>query len=146
MVTVEEAIETAKERIGVNLKVALKKELDKVLGNNRSGKNRWPRIANQITSALNRSIDFDVRGTQVIIHMNDYAKYLEWGTGVDGPEGKLIKAKTGKVMSWGSGNNKRFSKSTRGMRPSPFIRPVFHQQFLDLVIDSLVFELKKVTL
>ena len=143
MVTVEKAIETAKERIGINLSNALKKELDKVLGNNRSGQNRHARIPNQLTGALFRSIDFKVNGSIVTVSMNEYAKYLEWGTGIDGPEGKMIKSD--KTMAWGSGKNKRFAKSTKGMRPSPFIRPVFHQQFMDIVLDSLVYELGQVT-
>lgn len=53
-----------------------------------------------------------------------YALYVEMGTGLYGPRHKRITPKRpGGLLVWEDAGGKHFARSTRGMRPQPFIRP-----------------------
>ncbi len=81
-----------------------------------------------------------VVGDGIEISFPSYAAYLEFGTGVYGPKKSRIYPKTKKALAWGKnlgGGKKEFVfKSVAGMMPSPFIRPVLHTQFVDIVVNA----------
>lgn len=51
-----------------------------------------------------------------------YLPFLERGTGLYGPGHTLIKPKTASILTWIEGSRRIFAKSTKGMKPQPFIK------------------------
>ncbi len=89
------------------------------------------------TGNLKNSITVNVNDKGINIYMPEYAVYLEYGTGIYGPLGRPITPKDAKALKFKIGGKTVFAKSVKGMTPQPFIRPVFHQKFVDIVIDNV---------
>lgn len=51
-----------------------------------------------------------------------YARFVHDGTGLYGPHAQRIYPKNGPVLSWKSGGVYVYAKSTKGMRPNPFLK------------------------
>ena len=51
-----------------------------------------------------------------------YAPYVEFGTGLYGPERRMITPVRGKFLVFTVGGRKVFARAVRGMRPRPFLR------------------------
>ena len=75
---------------------------------------------------------------------------MNHNTGVFGPFKRRIFPKSKKALAWGrdlGGGRKEFVfRSVAGMRPSPFIRPVFHQRLVVLLVEALNEAFKDVVL
>lgn len=135
MKTIEQAFEEANERLGISLVAELQKKAGEVISARPSsnfGSKRTGKIFDIRYKLLNGEIE---------ISFPKHAQYLEYGTGIYGPKKQRIYPKTKKALAFGKdlgGGKKEFVfRSVAGMRPSPFIRPTFHQKFIDLLIDAL---------
>lgn len=51
----------------------------------------------------------------------EYARYVHEGTGIYGPEGRPIRPRRARVLSWRNGGRRRYAASVRGQRPQPFL-------------------------
>jgi HK97 gp10 family phage protein len=119
--TFEQAIEDAKEIIADELKFQLQQEATKAIGG------RQTKDINR-TGHLIGNIDVRVNNDVLEISMPFYGKYLEYGTGLYGPKEKVIKPKEKQVLCFEINGKEIFATHTKGMTPSPFIRPTFHKQ------------------
>jgi len=128
--SVNEAIEKAKEIIAIDLQDALVMSASSALGSHvvKESSN---------TGSLLRNIRARATDNGIEVSFPFYAQYLEWGTGIYGPKGEVIRPKTAKVLSWESGGKRRYAAYTKGMTPAPFIRPVMHTQFIPIVVRAL---------
>jgi len=128
--SVNEAIEKAKEIIAIDLQDALKVSAAQALGSHevRESSN---------TGSLLRNIRAKATDNGIEVSFPFYAQYLEFGTGIYGPKGEVIRPKTAKVLSWESGGKRHYASYVKGMTPAPFIRPVMHQQFIKIVVNAL---------
>jgi HK97 gp10 family phage protein len=129
--TMQEALDYAKELIAADLEEALQRQATKALGAHQV-KWKTAQTGNLIGDIRSRITDEGIE-----ISFPYYAKYLEWGTGLHGPQRRRIYPKHGKVLAWKSGGKLHFARSVEGMHPAPFIRPVFHQQFIPIVTKAL---------
>src|SRR4030042_2452356 len=60
-----------------------------------------------------------------IVQVGTNVKYARWvhdGTGLFGPHAQLIRPKQAKVLRWTSKGKVVYARSTRGMRPNPFLK------------------------
>jgi len=53
----------------------------------------------------------------------DYAEYIEFGTGLYGPQRKVIVPKNGKYLVFEINGKKIFATSIKGSKPQPFVGP-----------------------
>ena len=88
------------------------------------------------TGFLKNSINVEITDTEIHINMPLYGLFLEYGTGIYGPLGRPITPKEKKALKFKIGGKIVFAKSVKGMTPRPFVRPVFHQKFVDLIIKN----------
>ena len=128
--SVNEAIEKAKEIIAIDLQDAFKVSAAQALGSHvvQESSN---------TGSLIRNIRAIATSNGIEVSFPFYAQYLEYGTGIYGPKGEVIRPKTAKVLSWVSGGKRRYATHVKGMTPAPFIRPVIHTQFIPIVVRAL---------
>jgi len=117
-ISIEQAIQNFKQGIAIDLRTALVKKVP------------------VDTGLLKNSIRVDITDSGMTISMKEYGIYLEYGTGIYGPLGVPITPKTAKALKFEKGGKTIFAKSIKGMTPQPFIRPVFHQQFIKIVIEN----------
>lgn len=55
-----------------------------------------------------------------------YGPFVEYGTGIYGPRGELIRPKTAKMLSWIGPDKKRiFARSVKGMTPRRYMKKAF---------------------
>ena len=85
------------------------------------------------TGLLKNTIKVDIKDDEIIITMPEYSIYLEYGTGIFGPKRRPITPKEAKALKFSIGGKTVFAKSVKGMTPQPFIRPTFHQHFINIV-------------
>lgn len=52
-----------------------------------------------------------------------YAYYVETGTGIYGPNGKPIRPKRARMLSWKTKGGRVFAKSVRGRKATPYLVP-----------------------
>lgn len=55
-----------------------------------------------------------------------YARYVEEGTGLFGPQHQLIKPKNAKSLAWKGSGGMVFAKSSKGMKPRKFMRMAYY--------------------
>ncbi len=83
------------------------------------------------TGTLRRSIHSEVRpisrGVEGLVGtITQYAPYVEFGTGIYGPQKRPIVPRTKKALAWKSeGGEMIIRRSVRGMRPRPYLKPAF---------------------
>jgi len=126
MVSVEQAIQNFKDGLANDLRNAL------------------VRKAPVDTGLLKNSITVRIEGDIIKIYMPKYAIYLEYGTGIYGPLKRPITPKEAKALKFKIGGKTIFAKSIKGMTPQPFIRPVFHQDFIKIVNENAQMHLSDV--
>lgn len=75
------------------------------------------------TGALKNSITTTVSGDSIIVNMEDYGFYVEFGTAPH-----IIKPKSAKSLHWKKGSNNVFTKIVHhpGTQPQPFIRSTMY--------------------
>lgn len=131
----DEGYRRAMQILASDIEVALQKEASKALS---AHKTSFPI---KRTGHLIGSIKAEFNGDSIDISFPYYAKYLEFGTGLYGPFKTRITPKEKQALAWGKeiapGKKQYVFKSVAGMHPAPFIRPVFHQQFKDLLVRAL---------
>ena len=105
------------------------------------------------TGFLMRNIEYEITEEGIMFSFPYYALYLEYGTGLYGPKKTVIRPKTKKALAWGKtigqtekGNPKKeyVYRYIKGMTPRPFIRPVFHQKFNEILIKNLSNHLRNI--
>lgn len=93
------------------------------------------------TGHLMRNIEFQVTDQGIDFSFPEYALYLEYGTGIfselPGSQKKKIMAKDKKALAFEYKGRTIVVKSIKGMTPRPFIRPVMHQKFTEILINNL---------
>ena len=93
------------------------------------------------TGHLYRNIEVQVKDGIIEFSFPEYALYLEYGTGIfntlPGAQKKRIEAVDKQALAFEYGGETIIVKSIKGMTPRPFIRPVMHQKFKDLLIKNL---------
>jgi len=99
--------------------------------------NALSRVAPVDTGFLRNAIRYEVKGDKIIISLPIYALYLEYGTGLYGPEHHRIYPKTKKALHWiGKGGGDVFAASTAGMHPQPFIRNTLYHKLPQIIADN----------
>lgn len=85
------------------------------------------------TGRLKNSIKTKFEGDDIIVEMNDYALYVEYGTAPH-----IIRPKDKKSLRFKKDGKTIFAKEVNhpGTRPQPFIRPVFKQKFIQIVAQN----------
>lgn len=105
------------------------------------------------TGFLYRNIEYKIVDGTIEFSFPFYALFLEYGTGIYGPLKRPIRPKTKKALAWGKtlgytkdGKEiKQFiAKEVKGMTARPFIRPVLHQKFKELLIKNLNMHMKNI--
>lgn len=101
------------------------------------------------TGQLRASIKYTMNGNSADIYMNEYGKYVEFGTPphVIRPKNrKALKFETNRKERLGKGGkpNIVFAKEVQhpGTRPQPFIRPTFRDDFTDIIVNNAKRHLK----
>ena len=144
MLTFDEALENAKEIVRVNLEAKLIDNAEKAIGNHKRTNPNLPKAKR--TGHLLGNIKVRSVSGGLEVSFPYYAKFLEFGTGIHCPLKRRITPRTAKALAWGktigqtkSGKDKKehVASSTEGMYPAPFIRPTFHADFINIVVDAL---------
>jgi hypothetical protein len=72
--------------------------------------------------------DSKVQGA--VYSTSGYGGYLEIGTGIYGPSGKMITPKNKKMLAWKDDDGKWiFARAVRGIAPRPYIKPAVDSNF-----------------
>jgi len=84
------------------------------------------------TGTLQRSILTEVFSTNGRVYVGEkYGIYFELGTGIYGPERRMITPKNAKVLAWSSGRGGKgsmvFAKKVRGIPKQPFFKPAIEE-------------------
>jgi len=100
--------------------------------------NEFKEAAPKDTGFLMRNIRYQLTEEGIEFSFPYYAEYLEYGTGIYGPKGQPITPKNAKALHWKTKDKKDvFAMKVAGMTPRPFIRPVFHQKFTEILVKNL---------
>lgn len=94
------------------------------------------------TGTLSGSIDYDSDDKQMIVGTNEeYAPYVEYGTGIYGPHKSPIVPTEKKALHWKDKAGKdHFAKSVKGMKARPFIKPALSKhvdEYKKVLADEL---------
>lgn len=103
--------------------------------------NEFVRVAPVDTGFLRNAIRCDVVGDSIEIYMPEYALFLEYGTGIYGPENKPITPKNKKALHWQDNKGDHFAASVKGMHAQPFIRNVFYHRLKEIVNENAAIHL-----
>lgn len=95
--------------------------------------NEFVRVAPVDTGFLKSAIRCEIVGDNIEVWMPEYALYLEYGTGIYGPENRPITPVNAKALHWVDKNGEHFAKSVKGMHPQPFIRNVLYHKLQGIV-------------
>jgi hypothetical protein len=92
--------------------------------------NELKRVAPVDEGRLKASIICDVRGSNIVVAMVDYALYVEFGT-----QPHIIRPVNKKALHWKSGKADVFATEVHhpGTEPQPFIRNTFYHKLKPIV-------------
>lgn len=93
----------------------------------------------QLHSAHNIAMEY--KPIQMTIYPKmDYAKYVEFGTGIYGPNKAPITPKNGKFLAFKSKGSWVFTKSVKGSKPNPFVERTVENSNnnVNLIFDSVL--------
>lgn len=121
---------------------AITNSTNKIVSNTRS---RAPHR----TGTLQRSILPEVNNLEGEVKVNEkYGIYHEEGTGIYGPQGRMIRPSAGKkVLAFKVGGRMVFARQVKGIRKRPFFKPGvaasqgYIQQQFDKVMDIMMTQL-----
>lgn len=90
------------------------------------------------TGRLKGSIKVQIKDDEIVIEMNDYGLYVEYGT-----PPHIIRPKNKNSLKWKSGDKTYFAKVVQhpGTRPNPFIRTTFKQDLVEIVENNAILHL-----
>lgn len=121
----------ALQRIGLNFTEALKSRLTKEHGKD--------------TGHLQASINYEIDGDDIIINMNHYGQYLEFGTPPHMPPVEALEGWVSRKFNINDPDEKNQAAwalamhiKRWGTKPHPFIRTSFNEDLNRIVKDALI--------
>ena len=101
------------------------------------------------TGSLQRGIIGEVSGLEGIVQATEkYSEWIEFGTGIYGPEGRPITPKNKPILAWrGEDGRWRRAKQVKGMKAQPFFMPGYEAALgyvngqYDKVIDKITLQM-----
>lgn len=96
------------------------------------------------TATLRRSVELEYRPIQIRVYPNSrYAEYVEYGTGLFGPNKTYITPKRAKAMVFQGKNGLVFTRRSKGQAPNPFVERTVEmtRDNVDLIFRSALVEI-----